>query len=91
VAGDLGVIAFDEHAEIVASARPRPGGEDVGVEVPAGLFHTVVALAPDTVVLEVKEGLCPESGDKDFSPLFPEEGSPERGELLARWCALFTR
>jgi cupin fold WbuC family metalloprotein len=89
VQGRLGVIEIDESAAILDVERAGEASDHLGVEIPAGALHTVVALAPDTVVLEVKEGAYPAGGDKEISPSFPEEGTPEANELLARWRSLF--
>ncbi len=46
-----------------------------GAEVPSSTWHTVVALEPGCVLLEVKGGPFDPSQPKDLAPWAPEEGS----------------
>ena len=48
-----------------------------GVDLAPGIFHGLVALEPDTVIYEVKDGPYAAANDKAFAPWAPEEGSPE--------------
>ena len=48
-----------------------------GVEVPSSLWHTVVALEPGSVLLEVKAGPFDISQSKELAVWAPEEASPE--------------
>ena len=60
----------------------------VGVEVTPDTWHTVVALEPNSILLEIKAGPFDPTQPKEFAPWAPEEGSEmaERylEELLAR-------
>ena len=87
VRGRLGVLTFDTSAAVAAVAVLGPGGT-VEVEIPGGADHTVVALEPDTVVLEVKPGPFRPLTDKDFAPWSPPEGDPDAASLVAAWSAL---
>lgn len=49
-------------------------GPHLGVEIPAWTWHTYAALAPGTVLLEVKRGPYTADGDKDFAAWAPQEG-----------------
>jgi cupin fold WbuC family metalloprotein len=44
------------------------GGDALGVDIPFGTYHAVLALAPRTVFLETKAG--------PYSPLLPAETAP---------------
>jgi len=59
------------------------------VELPEGTIHTLVALVPDTVILEFKEGPYEVAADKDFLPDFPAEGTAAARELVGIWEAEF--
>jgi hypothetical protein len=48
----------------------------------AGVWHTVLALCPDAVLFEVKRGPYRSTGENDFAPWSPLEGTPEARELL---------
>ena len=61
-----------------------------GIDIHAGVFHTLIALEADSVVFEVKQGPYEKASDKDFSPWAPKEGTSEAKaylEQLARLCA----
>ncbi|MEW5944114.1 MAG: WbuC family cupin fold metalloprotein [Pseudomonadota bacterium] len=63
--GKLGVIFFDAAGGVAEKAILVPGGAAVGVNIPHGVFHTVVALEPGSVFFEAKAG--------PYRPLVPEE------------------
>lgn len=87
VSGRLGILTFDSSAAVTGRAVLAPGGT-VAVEIPGGVDHAVVALEPDTVVLEVKPGPFRPLTDKDFAPWSPPEGDPGAASLVAAWSAL---
>jgi len=90
LSGRMGLILFD------ADGRPRTlrvlekDGETVGADLPAGAWHTVVALSPGTVFFEAKAGpyVAPE-GD-DLASWAPPEGSPGSAALEREWRNLFS-
>lgn len=55
------------------------------VEVPPGTWHTLAALEPGTVMLEVKEGPYAPASPEDFAPWAPLEGS-DTAPAFERWC-----
>ncbi len=55
------------------------------VELPAGTWHTVVALAADSTLLEVKHGPYLPTAEKDFATWAPAEGAAE-AEGFERWA-----
>jgi hypothetical protein len=73
------LVTFNEHGMVTKSVRfgERENGEDfaAGVEVPAGTWHTVIALVSGSVLLEVKAGPFDPSQPKDPAPWAPDEGS----------------
>lgn len=81
VRGTFSLITFDEHG--VPAPAVRFGTElygrgerlDVGVEIPAGTWHTVVALVPGSVLLELKAGPFDPAAAKELAPWAPEEDS----------------
>ncbi|MCA3132319.1 MAG: WbuC family cupin fold metalloprotein [Betaproteobacteria bacterium] len=75
--GRIGVVCFD-HTGRVSAARVLEPAAAVGVTLPAGTWHTLVALEAGTVVLEAKAG--------PFVPLTPDERArwaPAEGEAGA--------
>lgn len=62
---------------------PDPMALAVGAELPPGKWHTVVALQPGSVLLELKEGPFNEDAAKEFASWAPEEGSPEAARFYS--------
>ena len=78
VRGRMAMLLFDDEGQIVDKATFGQGTEraDVfGVEIPAGCWHTVVALESGSVLLEVKAGPFDAAHPKEFAPWAPEEKS----------------
>jgi cupin fold WbuC family metalloprotein len=51
-----------------------------GIELPAGVWHTVVSLVDESILFEVKSGPFDPSVAKEFAPWAPEEGALESKE-----------
>jgi len=85
--GNLAVLVFNDKGVIdfVSSAILEEGGETLGIDIPPGVWHTIVA-KEDSVIFEIKgqpdEGYSKES-DKEFAPWAPVEGSEEADKYLA--------
>ena len=78
VRGRLGVIFFDELGAVTAAVALAPAGESVGVNIPHGVYHTLVALESGSVFFEAKAG--------PFAPLTPDEKAswaPVEGDAQA--------
>lgn len=90
--GRLGVISFLEDGSIDPEGTMLLSRDEglLGVDIREGVWHTIVALAPDTVVFEVKPGPYERPSDKDFAPWAPREGTDEAKQMLAAWERLFT-
>ncbi|MCB1091692.1 MAG: WbuC family cupin fold metalloprotein [Verrucomicrobiae bacterium] len=87
--GALGFLFFDEGGNVIAthhlSARSGLGL----IDVEPGLWHGMVVLEPDTVLLEIKRGPYDATTDKDFAAWAPEEGDASTNEWLERWKPRF--
>jgi len=70
-------------------AKLTAGGEQVGVDICAGVWHTFISLEADTIVYEVKSGPYAPISDKDFAPWAPAPDSVEAGAYLDRLVAMF--
>ena len=92
VKGAAGFIVFDEHGTVL-SAHRLEAGNPAGclIDIDQGLCHTLVPLADDTVVLEIKRGPYNAATDKRFAPWAPEEGTPEAAAYLNALEALLGR
>jgi hypothetical protein len=59
------------------------------MELAEGQLHTLVALAPDAVMFEIKQGPYEPAADKEFLEAFPAEGTPAAAAQERAWRALF--
>ena len=92
--GLLGVLVFNDAGQVVQQLKlgtERHAAPGVGpvVDMPAGTWHTVLALTPDAVLLEGKAGPFDPQGPREFADWAPEEGMPEALELLREWQKRF--
>ena len=89
VCGRLGVIFFDERGAVTATAVLVPAGESVGVNIPHGMYHTLVALEPGSVFFEAKAGPYAPLTSQEKAPWAPAEGEPRVSSYLADLKRLF--
>lgn len=86
VRGLMALITFDDEGQVENVLRfgtERFGGEVcAAVEVPPAVWHTVIALRKDSVLLEVKAGPFNPRQPKDLAPWAPEEGSVDAPDYL---------
>lgn len=87
--GAIGMLILDESGQVIQIDRIDATGATRGIELAEGTFHTLVALAPDTIMLELKEGPYDRATDKEFLPDFPEEGTPEATVWVQTWQQYF--
>jgi cupin fold WbuC family metalloprotein len=87
--GAIGLLVLDDEGEVLRTERLEAGGPLRGVELPEGTLHTLVALRPDTVMFEVKQGPYRPAADKDFPDRFPAEGTPAAARLERAWRCRF--
>ena len=94
VRGRLALVVFDEAGEVVEVARfGAQGGEGAdraaaGVVVPAGTWHTVLALDDDAILFETKAGPFDPAAPKEPAPWAPAEGTAEAVPYFARLRAV---
>lgn len=87
--GAMGLLLLDPQGEVIQQVRLDAQGPVRGVELAEGIFHTLVALAPDTVMFEIKQGPYQPMRDKDFLAAFPPEGTAEARFQEAIWRQRF--
>lgn len=80
--GKMLVVEFDLQGNITDHIVLDASAGNFGVELPPATYHTIVALEPNTVVYEVKDGPYEVSNDKGFAPWAPAEGSADCLEYL---------
>src|SRR6266571_9133229 len=85
IQGALGFLTFEDDGTIDSSRLVflSPQSGNIGIDCRAGYWHTFVALAPDTVVVEVKAGPYDAATDKEFAPWAPPENSSNGLAYLA--------
>lgn len=82
--GAVRFLTFREDGAVATNVVLAANGGAIGLDVRPGVYHTFVALEPDSVVFEAKTGPYDEYLDKDFAPWAPLEGSPEAVAYLQR-------
>jgi cupin fold WbuC family metalloprotein len=61
----------------------------LAVDYREGLWHTFIALEPDTVVFEIKQGPYDAATDKEFAPWAPAENAVEASSYLSSLEQMF--
>lgn len=81
IRGSMALVTFDDHGTVTGILRfgtERHGsGLAVGAEVPSKTWHTVIALEPGCVLLEVKAGPFDPNQPKDLAQWAPAEGTSD--------------
>lgn len=83
VRGRMLLVTFNDSGEIEALVPFGPGCEALAIVLPAGAWHTLLALEPGSIFFETSRGPYVPLTDKDFAPWAPQEGTPESQEYLA--------
>jgi cupin fold WbuC family metalloprotein len=89
VRGSFGVVFFDETGKVTKSLIIRAGGETMGVNVPSGIFHTLLSLDAGSVFFEAKAGPYTPVARGEFAPWAPAEDDPACFAYLEKLRALF--
>ena len=76
------ILIFDEEGEVTKRVILDPLQGLHGVEVEAGVMHSILSLEENSVFYEVKQGPYIPMADKDFAPWAPEENSTEAKNYL---------
>jgi cupin fold WbuC family metalloprotein len=90
VKGKFALVVFDDRGtpQQVSAFGTELFGEEMpaGVELSPGVWHTVVALTVNAVLLEIKAGPFDAGAAKEFAPWAPEEGTPQAQDYLQLLC-----
>lgn len=89
--GRLAALIFGDDGAVERILPFAAGGAIVGIDIPAGVWHAVVALASGSVFFETKPGPFAPLSDKDFASWAPAEGSAEAQAYLAGLQAAVAR
>ena len=74
LSGKIAVLEFDDEGSITDHVILRPLTGAYGVEIAAGVWHTLIILEHDSVIFEVKDGPYSPIDDKNFASWAPKEG-----------------
>ena len=87
--GALGFVLFDDRGKVSGHWRLTAGTPSALLDIEPKLWHGMVILEPDTVILEIKRGPYDAEHDKIFADWAPAEGDVEADAYRARLEALF--
>lgn len=80
--GEIALFCFDDHGSVLSRHLLGPGAAARGIDLAAGIWHTLTAITPYAVCYEVKPGPWDPATDKEFAPWAPREGEPGAEEYL---------
>lgn len=83
LSGAVAVLIFDDLGKVTKRIELAAEGPIWGIEIPEDTWHTLVALAPGTVVFECKRGPYQPLTDKNFAEWAPEEENPKAANFVA--------
>lgn len=89
--GKGGVVQFNSEGQITGVHKLDISQGCWGVDIPGGIYHTIVAIVPGSVFYEVKPGPYNPDADKGFAPWAPPEGSESAVPYLAYLKQWFDR
>jgi cupin fold WbuC family metalloprotein len=75
--GRLGVLIFDHTGNIAQKQVLAPGSGQIGLDIPHGTLHSMLALEPGTVFFEAKAGPYTRLSGTELASFAPAEGSME--------------
>ena len=84
----MALLVFDDIGQVIqvirfgAQATESQQAIGVGVNLPAGAWHTVIAEVPGSILFEVKSGPFNPEQAKEYATWAPAEDAPEAAEYL---------
>ncbi|MFZ6749991.1 WbuC family cupin fold metalloprotein [Undibacterium sp. Ren11W] len=90
LSGSFGILIFDADGNVIEQLVMAAGQGNLGVTIPTGVFHSMVALEPGSVFFECKAGPYVAVADAEKASWAPAEGDPECAAYLAQMLARFT-
>lgn len=88
--GRLGVILFGADGDVVEYFSLGPQCEKQICDIPAGFWHTVVALEENCLFLEFKMGPYTPFSESDVAKWAPKADTPEVNDFIKRMRNLFS-
>jgi len=87
--GKFGLVLFGPDGTISNTVLLEAGGNILGINIPHGQFHTVVALQAGSVFFESKAGPFLPLTPEEKAPWAPGEATPEAAAYLNQLKELF--
>jgi cupin fold WbuC family metalloprotein len=85
--GEIAFFHFDEQGRVLTARRLGPQRDALAVDMQPGVWHCVIALTPDCVIFEGKNGPYDPATDKEFAAWAPAEGDAAAAEYMRRLLA----
>ena len=88
VRGLMSLVLFDDIGQVQqvirfgAQTTESQEAIGVGINLPAGVWHTVIAEVPGSILFEVKSGPFNPEQAKEYASWAPAENTPEAAEYL---------
>lgn len=82
--GALLAITFDENGNVTEKRELNPAKGEFGIEIPAGVWHNIVVLEPNTVIYEIKEGPFAALAPENFAPWAPAPSEKEAAQAYIK-------
>ena len=89
LSGRFGVLIFDEQGLVIQQVVLSAKDGNLGINIPAGTFHSMVALESGSVFFESKAGPYLALSAAEKASWAPAEGEPGCAAYLAQMLALF--
>ena len=80
--GKIALVTFDDNGEFLNTVILKAGGPAIGVDLPPGVWHTLIPLESETVFYETKPGPFIPIPEGDMAPWAPPEGGAEANNYL---------
>jgi cupin fold WbuC family metalloprotein len=85
--GAVALFCFDDDGTVRSRHLLGRGHPAWGIDLAPGVWHTLTAVTPHALCLEVKPGPWDPASDKEFAPWAPGEGDPGAVEYLRKLLA----
>ncbi|MFZ6816502.1 WbuC family cupin fold metalloprotein [Undibacterium sp. Rencai35W] len=89
IRGSFGVLLFDEHGVISETVVLSQTRGSFGITIPAGVFHSMVALESGSIFFESKAGPYAALAEEEKAQWAPAEGDPACVVYLQNMTAQF--
>ena len=80
--GELDVLIFDDEGNATQKITLNPETGNYGIDIPAGIWHSMIVKQPGTVIYEVKEGPFTPIAADDFASWSPEPENESAIEIF---------